>query len=306
MAIDEDEIEDDEDEDETPAKKGKKGKKPPTKAPPPAKRVSRSGAAVAGSVDASMNGGHRDMPPKAKVSGARARTFKNWVSGLAHREMPPAHFVCELSDGNEKTIPLQENKSGSAYLINECIQTIESYDPVKVEAIFVDEDDKEMSLGQWVFPKAPEAEATEAVAGPTGAPIAPGYFLSEDDSSVERMVKTCVHMIADAYRYNLEAMARVMETQANAFSKERESMTRAMQAAEKTARIKANSKFRVAAGIPNASDAAAGHEDLEEQEIDDGGNNELMKVMFDAVGREIAKKMSGEVPHTAPPPSTTP
>jgi hypothetical protein len=302
MAIDEEDDETETEEDETPKKKGKKT---------PAKKTAK--AKLPPELDARpFAGGNSTVPlhtkPKGVAAKVRARTFETWVTGLMKRETPPHHFKLELPSGDEKPILLQRSRSGNI-LIGECISTIETFEPVKVEAFSRNEEtDEEMSLGQWAFPpKIEDASTTETSTGTgTSAPIPPGYLLSEDDTSIERMVKTCVHMIADAYRYNLEAMARVMESQAGAFAKERESMTRAMQAAEKTARIKA-SKYRVAAGVPNATEAGAVDPGYEDEPEEESANDKLMQVMFDAAGRELAKKFTQEAaPSTASSSSPTP
>jgi hypothetical protein len=296
MAIDDEDLEDDDEdlEDEEDEKKKKTKKKPPG---------SRKPATPAAKAAAAGNGGPRVMPPKPKGApkATAVRSFKAWVSNLAHRELPPSHFVCELESGDEKKVPLQRNRTGSKFLPAECIATIETYKPLKVEAIFVDEDDEEMSLGQWLFPRedTPDGETTTSAGIVVSTPV-PGFTPDENDTDENSRFKLFAHLMADAYRYNAEAnkgmldsMARVMEMQANAFAKERESMTRAMQAAEKTARIKAQSKFRVASGVANASDASPGSDHFDgEDEPEQDGNSELMKVMFDAAGREFAKKFT--------------
>lgn len=284
MAIDEDDIE--ETEEETPKaqkKGGKKGKKPA--------KQKELNATI-------FNGGPRNIPPRPEGApkAVRARTFHTWVQSLCKRELQPHHFVCELPDGETKNVPLTRSKSGTV-LVSECVSTIETFEPVNVEAFSRDENtDEEMTLGRWAFPKKPEdPNAVEALA----TPIPPGYLVEEGDSDAIRLVKATVHMIADAYRYNLDAMSRVMEVQANAFARERESTERTITAREKAAALRAN-RYRVAPA--NATDVPHGAEEEEEVEEPNGLFNTFMQTMM----QEYARKSAAEAVATAAGAAKTP
>lgn len=262
--------------------------------PPKAKRKR---GPVPGS-EATVNiGGARVHPPKPPGVAAKvkARTFHGWVGSLVKRETQPHHFVLELADGESKTILLTRSRNGSV-LIGECISTIETFEPVLVEAFSRNEEtNEETTLGRWVFPvkeTPPDETATPRVSVPT----MPGYLPEEGDSDDIRLLKTSVHMIADAYRYNaeankgmLDAMARVMEMQANAFARERESMTKTVQATEKLARIKRD-KFRVSSGIPGASDVVSRGDD-DDDEVEEHANGEqIFNAMAQTFATEYARR----------------
>ena len=289
MAIDEtdDEIETEE---ETPKKKGKtKGKR-------------RPGGVPAGSPEVALNGGARVIPPKPPGVAAKikARTFNGWVASLCKRESPPHHFVCELADGETKSIQLTKSRSGSV-LIGECVSTIEMFEPVKVEGFSRNEDTgEEHTLGWWVFPAKEGAPAEENATPALALAPMPGYLPEEGDSDAIRLLKSSVHMIADAYRYNAEAnkgmldsMARVMEMQANAFARERESMTKTVQATENLARLKRD-RFRIAA--PGAADVVQGRDDDGEAEAEEEarqeGNSLFDTMMQTAVTEFVRQKVT--------------
>ena len=258
-------------------------------------------------VERSLNGGPKPIPPKPPGVAAKvkARTFQGWVQSLCKRETPPHHFICELADGETKSSLLAKNKSGNP-LVGECVSTIETFEPVKVEAFSRDADSgEEHSLGWWVFPVKAEPPVEETVASRAAtmmAAIPPGFLTNTDDSESVSLLKLLAHLISDAYRLApqhqmlatkdlLDSMSRVMEMQANAFAVERESMGKAMQAAERLAKIRQNNKFRVAAGgVPGASDVVSNEDDEEETAA---GGEQIFNTMAHVFATELAKRSAG-------------
>ena len=327
MEIDDaDEIE----ETEKPAKKTKasevRAKKAAAKAPaPPAEPGTKP---VDGRI---FNGGARKMPekPPGVARSVKARTFEGWVSSLTKRETPPHHFVLELQDGESKMIGLTKSRSGSV-LVAECVSTIETFEPVKVEAFSRDEvSDEEMSLGQWVFPKPVPAEESvtteqqEQSAIPILSSPPPGYLPNPDDSEAVRMLKTFTHLLSDAYRSNaeasislvrhnadanknmLDAMSRVMEMQANAFARERESIDRTVQTREKLAKLNA-ARVRIATSAAGASEIIANREDEEEEETEEANNEELFGQFLTTFATEFARSKATQAAKAAAMPDPKP
>lgn len=309
MAIDENETENE----ETPSKS--KGKARTKKAPASTKAVPPAPPETEEPPNARIfNGGNSTVPKHSKPAGVaskiKARTFLAWVTSLVKRETPPHHFVCELADGDTKSTLLTKSRSGNV-LVGECVSTIETFEPVKVEAWARDEETaEENSLGWWVFPRKvepPETTTQDHTASFVMPPApAPGYLPEEGDSEATRQMKTFTHLLADAYRYNaeatialvrhnadatkgmLDAMSRVMEMQANAFARERESLDRTVQTREKLAKLNAG-KFRVAANATSASEAQNRQEE-EEEEIEENSNDQLFGAFMHTVVTEFGRR----------------